>query len=328
MRPINHHAVVLGASMAGLTTARVLADAYERVTVLDRDTLPAADGHRKGVPQDRHAHGLLASGRAALEEPFGGLTDELVAAGALVADVQGDFRWYNDGLLLRQAPAGLPGLMVSRPLLEGRIRDRVRALGNVRVVDRCQVTGLAAMPDGRGVGGVRVLRQGGGEELVPADLVVDATGRGSRGPAWLEELGYRRPVEEQVRVGITYTTRVHRRRSDHLGGDVGAVVGATPQLRRGGAILAIEGDRWIVTLWGYLGEQAPVDPEASPPSRPALPRPTSSRSSGTPSHSRTRASPATRPTSAGAMAASTGSRTASWSSGTRSAASTRSTGRA
>jgi hypothetical protein len=72
--------------------------------------LPAADGHRKGVPQDRHAHGLLASGRAALEELFGGLTDELVAAGALVADVQGGFRWYNDGLLLRQAPAGLPGL--------------------------------------------------------------------------------------------------------------------------------------------------------------------------------------------------------------------------
>ena len=209
MRPDNHHAVVLGASMAGLSAARVLADAYERVTVLDRDTLPAAGEHRRGVPQSRHAHALLASGRAALEELFGGLTDELVAAGALVADVQANLRWHNDGRLLRQAPAGLTALMVSRPLLEGRVRDRVRSLDNVRVVDRCQVTGLAATPDGRAVAGARVIRRaGGGEELVAADLVVDATGRGSRGPAWLEELGYRRPVEDRVEVGIAYTTRV------------------------------------------------------------------------------------------------------------------------
>ena len=260
MPPINYHAVVLGASMAGLSAARVLADAYERVTVLDRDTLPAAGQHRKGVPQSRHAHGLLAGGRAALEELFGGLTDELAAAGAPVGDLQAGVRWYNDGLLLRQAPSGLTALMASRPLLESRVRDRLRALGNVRVVDGCAATGLAATPDGRGVGGVRVIGRGG-EELVRADLVVDATGRGSRGPAWLEELGYQRPVEEQVRVGIIYTTRVFRRRPEHLGGDIGAVVGPTPELRRGGAILAMEGDRWIVTLFGYFGEQAPADPE-------------------------------------------------------------------
>ena len=184
MRPSNHHAVVLGASMAGLTAARVLADAYQRVTVLDRDTFPVAGGHRRGVPQSRHAHALLASGRAALEELFGGLTDELVAAGAPVGDLQADIRMYNEGLRLRQAPAGLTVLVVSRPLLEDRIRDRVRALGNVRLVDGCTVTGLAATPDGHGVGGVRVLRgDGPGEELVRADLVVDATGRGSR-TAW------------------------------------------------------------------------------------------------------------------------------------------------
>ena len=103
MRPINHHAVVLGASMAGLTAARVLADAYERVTVLDRDTLPPAGQHRKGVPQSRHAHGLLAGGRVALEELFPGLTDELVVHGASLGDVQQDVRWINDGHRLRKA---------------------------------------------------------------------------------------------------------------------------------------------------------------------------------------------------------------------------------
>jgi phytoene dehydrogenase-like protein len=49
MEPIGKHAIVLGASMAGLAAARVLADAYQRVTVLERDTLPGAAAHRKGA---------------------------------------------------------------------------------------------------------------------------------------------------------------------------------------------------------------------------------------------------------------------------------------
>src|SRR5512132_1208867 len=107
MQPIGAHAVVLGASMGGLATARVLADAYEHVTVLDRDTLPPSTGQRRGVPQGRHAHGLLARGREVLEELFPGLTDDLVAEGALHGDVQVHGRWYNEGVRLRQAPSGL-----------------------------------------------------------------------------------------------------------------------------------------------------------------------------------------------------------------------------
>src|SRR5512132_1488130 len=162
MQPIGEHAVVLGASMAGLAAARVLADAYERVTVLERDTLPTAAAHRKGVPQSRHAHGLLAGGRVALEELFPGLTDELVARGALSGDLQAETRWSNRGLRLCQEPSGLRALAVSRPLLEGCIRERVWALPNVRVVDRCDVGGLAGTPDGRRVRGVRVLRRADG----------------------------------------------------------------------------------------------------------------------------------------------------------------------
>ena len=122
MQPIGEHAVVLGASMAGLAAARVLADAYERVTVLERDPLPAGAAHRKGVPQSRHAHALLAGGRVALKELFPGLTDELVAHGALTGDLQADTRWYNQGLRLCPGPSDLRALAVSRPLLEQRPR--------------------------------------------------------------------------------------------------------------------------------------------------------------------------------------------------------------
>src|SRR5215217_5939463 len=147
MQPIGKHAVVLGASMAGLAAGRVLADTYERVTVLERDRLPATPAHRKGVPQSHHAHGLLAAGRVALEELFPGLTDELVANGALSGDLQAETRWSNQGRRLCPGPSGLQGIALSRPLLEGRVRERVRALPNVQIVDRCDAAGLVATPD-------------------------------------------------------------------------------------------------------------------------------------------------------------------------------------
>jgi flavin-dependent dehydrogenase len=275
MQPIGDHAVVLGASMAGLAAARVLADAYERVTVLERDTLPDAAVHRRGVPQSRHAHGLLAGGRVALEELFPGLTDELVANGALSGDLQAETRWYNHGLRLCPSPSDLRSVAVSRPLLEQRVRDRVRALPNVRVVDRCDVAGLATTPDGRRVGGVRVIRRadGSAEEVLEADLVLDATGRGSRSPVWLEELGYPRPAEEELRVGVAYASRIYRRRRDHVGGDRAVVIAATGERRRGGVMLSMEGDRWLVTLFGYPGGYPPTDPDGFVAFAATLPAP-------------------------------------------------------
>src|SRR5215218_404215 len=161
-RPAGDHAVVLGASMGGLAAAGVLADVYGRVTVVDRDLLPAPGVQRRGVPQGRHAHGLLARGREVLEELFPGLTDELVAQGALYGDIQLHGRWYNEGVRLRQAPSGLNSLSISRPLLEGQVRRRLAALPNVSIVDGCDVAGLVATPDRRPGGGHPHVRRGAG----------------------------------------------------------------------------------------------------------------------------------------------------------------------
>ncbi len=87
---IGDHAIVLGASMAGLLTARVLADTYTRVTVVERDTLPADMSHRRGVPHGLHLHGLHAAGGQVLDELFPGFTEQVVAAGAEVGDTLGD----------------------------------------------------------------------------------------------------------------------------------------------------------------------------------------------------------------------------------------------
>jgi 2-polyprenyl-6-methoxyphenol hydroxylase-like FAD-dependent oxidoreductase len=262
-RQIGDHAVVLGASMAGLLAAQVLTDSYGQVTVIDRDELPETPMHRRGVPHGRHLHALAARGQQALEELFPGLTAELVAHEAPIGDLLATGRLYFSGHRLRQADTGLVLLCASRPLLEGHVRARVRALPNVAFLDRCDVVGLATTTDGRRVAGPRVLRRadGSAEEILAADLVVDATGRGSRTPIWLDALGYPRPEQEQVRVGLGYATRTYRLPPDALHGDLAILNAATPQHPRTGALLTLEGDRWMLTLGGILGDHPPTDPD-------------------------------------------------------------------
>jgi 2-polyprenyl-6-methoxyphenol hydroxylase-like FAD-dependent oxidoreductase len=256
------HAVVLGGSMAGLLAATVLAEIYPGVTVLDRDELAPGVVARRGAPQGRHIHALLARGQQVLEELFAGLTDELVALGAPVGDMLDDARLLFGGHRLARAKTGLNVLSVSRPLLEDRVRARVWALGNVRFAPPCDVVGLRLSHDGRRVRGVDVLRRAdaSARETIDTDLVVDATGRGSRTPKWLESLGFDRPEEDRVRVDVGYATRRYRLPGDGLGGDIGCVHGPAPDRHRGGALARIEGDVWILTLFGMLGDHPPKDP--------------------------------------------------------------------
>jgi 2-polyprenyl-6-methoxyphenol hydroxylase-like FAD-dependent oxidoreductase len=259
--PIGDHAVVLGAGMAGLLAARVLADAYHRVTVVERDELRASADPRRGVPQGRHIHGLLVSGQRALDELFPGFSDDLTARGVPTGDQLRDGRLYLSGHRFRQATSGVVILSASRPCLEAHVRARVRALPAVTFADRCDVLGLASTPDRRRVIGARLTHRadGGTEETVHADLVVDATGRGSRLPLWLEVLGYGRPPEEKVTSRVAYTTGIFRLRPGALGHDLAVIVAPTPAHPRGAGLAIIEGQRHIVTLMGMVGDRPPTD---------------------------------------------------------------------
>ena len=260
---IADRAVVIGASIAGLLAAHALSDSYGQVTVIDRDELPETPTHRRGVPHGRHLHALAARGQQALEELLPGLTAALVADGAPAGDLLADARFYLSGHRLRQAHSGLTLLCASRPLLEHHIRARMRTLPNLRFLDRCDVVGLVTSPDGHRVTGVRVLRRadGSADELLDADLVVDASGRSSRTPAWLEALGYPPPQQEQVRIGLGYATRTYRLPPAALDGNVATLVAATPQHPRTGAMQRLEDDRWMLTLAGIVGDHPPTDPD-------------------------------------------------------------------
>lgn len=253
--------MVIGASMSGLLAARVLADRFAQVTVLDRDLLPDPAQARKGVPQGRHPHVLLCRGRKILERLFPGLNDAAFAAGAVTGDILGQARWYVGGGRLCRTTAGVGGLLLSRPQLETLVRRRVLALPNVRFWENTDARGYTWDADSRCVTGVRVVRRslGEAEETLTANLVVDCTGRGSRSAVWLEGAGYPKPAVEELKIEKGYTARIYRRRPEDLDGDVAVVVPPTCPPWRGGALIAVEDDRWIVGLAGYLGDQPPKD---------------------------------------------------------------------
>jgi flavin-dependent dehydrogenase len=236
-----------------------LSDFYAVVTVLERDTFPLSDIPRKGVPQGRHAHGLLARGRAVIENFFPGWTDEVVAAGGVRGDIAGGVNWVGHGVTLKSASSDLVGLLASRPVLEGHVRRRLMALSNVRVMQNCAVQGLIADDRNTAIRGVRARVGNGMEQTINADLVVDASGRGSSSPVWLESFGYVRPEEERIEIGIGYTTRVYRRRPTDLGGKLAVVVAGSGPNWRNGTILYQTEDRWIVSIGGYFGDHAPDD---------------------------------------------------------------------
>lgn len=251
---MNKRAIVIGGSMGGLTAARVLSDFFDEVTLIDRDSFPDVGEHRRGVPQSVHTHGLLAGGRRVLGDLFPGIIEELLGLGGLSGDILNDSLWFFEGGCLSKKPSGLDGVLMSRPLLEGVVRRRTFAVKNIQHRENCVVEGLATNAERNRVTGVKI-----GDQVVDADLVVDATGRGSHSPAWLDSIGFGKPEEEKVEIKIAYTTRWFKRTLDHLNGDSAAVIPQTPGGKRGGVMLAQEGDRWTCTLVGYFGQVAPSE---------------------------------------------------------------------
>ena len=251
------HAVVIGASMAGLSAARVLADRFGSVTVLDRDDLPADAVPRRGVPQGRHGHVLLVSGLRALTELFPGLPDELIAAGATRMDTGADMVVYRFGRRWRNAPTGLVLISQSRPQLEAIVRARVMALPRVTIKACAAVSALTG--DQSKITGVR-LDDG---ETLTADLVVDASGRGSRSDRWLSALDLPVPEQVEIKIGIAYSTRLYKRVPGEWPGFRGALVLPDPRSEQmAGMVLPIEGDRWLVALGGWHLDHIPDDADA------------------------------------------------------------------
>ncbi len=266
------HAVVIGGSIAGMCAARVLSDAFERVTVIDRDTYPEDAQHRKGVPQSRHPHALLNGGRQKLEELFPGFVEAMLAGGALELDPGLDMATlradgWSEG---RRTPNTL--LFCSRVLIESVIRKLSAKHQNVQYIENTVVTGLLTAENPQRVTGVRMGKTDEDASELAADLVVDASGRGTRVADWLSELGLSAPQQTVVDADSGYSTRWYQgpapadRPTDWwwrcLWLEPLAEGAGRPEEEYFGVLFPVEGDRWIVTTASWGGRELPRDPES------------------------------------------------------------------
>ncbi|BCI52128.1 hypothetical protein NIIDNTM18_14060 [Mycolicibacterium litorale] len=245
------HAIVIGGSIAGMCAARVLADFYDRVTVYERDDLPDGPVNRAAVPQGRHVHLLMARGAQEFESLYPGLLDDMVAEGVPILENRPDCIHFGAAghvlgtqhTLRDEFTAYVP----SRPQLEWQIRRRTTAIPNVTVQRRSVDEPIFDAAAQRVTG---VLLDADGEpEKVLADLVVDATGRGTRLPVWLTQWGFERPHENTVDVGIAYATQqVHI--PEGLLAEKVVVAGASVDQPLGLGMLFYEDGNWNVTTFG------------------------------------------------------------------------------
>ena len=267
MPQLGERAVVLGASMGGLLAARVLADFFGTVTVVERDVLPDGPATRRGVPQGRHVHVLLARGAQILDELFPGLLNELVADGAPVWDDGelsklhlsfGGHEMLRSGKIALE-PKALAVYMPSRPFLECHVRQRLQAMNNVTILDGHDVAELTSTADRKRVTGVRVVnRDHGARRELMADVVMDARGRGAHTPAFLDSLGYGRPVEDHIVMHTTYVSQLLRIPNGTLK-EMLVDIGPAPGRPTGMFLTGYENDTWMFTVFGMVGHEPPRD---------------------------------------------------------------------
>lgn len=258
------HAVVIGGGIAGLLAAKVLLAHFERVTLIERDRFPEEPVFRAGVPQGRHPHILLERGLRVMEELFPGIRSKLSARSAGETDLVADHVLYIASQRAERFPSGLPSIACSRLLIEWQLRQEIEQYERLCLLEQHEVIGLLASDDRKAIRGVRLRKRqamsepGAQEELV-ADLVVDASGRHSPAPQWLEEWGYT-PVEETViNAFLGYASRYYAIPADLQRDWHGVnVQGGPEEKRRVGVILPIEGNIWHVALGGVNKDYPPT----------------------------------------------------------------------
>jgi len=276
---LGHHAVVIGGSLAGLMSATVLADYFDRVTVFERDQIEDRPVLHKSVPQGNHIHALLLSGQHVMSLLYPGFTEELRTLGAVSFRPGIDIVFYGpngkayNGTHSVKEPRdlGLEGHIMSRGLLEYHVRRRTVALANVKVETDAAIEGL--VHDGGRVRGVRRNRAAGAEP-VDADLIVDAGGRSSHASRWLLEMGVPAPEETTIGVDFAYTSTKYRKPDlDHESEPLLLVGGRPPEYIRAGGLFEIEDRTWHVSLAGRFGDYPPTDEAGFLAFAKALPSP-------------------------------------------------------
>lgn len=263
MRNKRQHALVIGGSIAGCLAAAILARYYERVTIIEKGDFDDDNSDRRHVPQEKHVHLLLLKGKHIMEQIFPGLLADLENAGAVVADLGHDVKWYQYGLWKHRYPSGIKAHYSSRRLIDNHLRRRMRTHHNIAILSHTTVTGLHFVREYGivKVDGVSTTNQSGTQQLA-ASLVIDASGRSSRTAQWLTAAQLGEIPQTLIETRLGYASRIYRRQPRyHDRWQVLLVLPQPPQQRCMGVISPIEGERWLVTTGGWFDHFPRPTPE-------------------------------------------------------------------
>jgi 2-polyprenyl-6-methoxyphenol hydroxylase-like FAD-dependent oxidoreductase len=261
---LGKHAVVIGGSVAGMMSARMLADYFDQVTICERDQVEDRPTLHKSVPQGNHLHALLQGGQLVMSSLYPNFAEELERAGGVrwrlgtdLAFYFPDGKAYNiTGSVRVPHDLGMVAHSQSRGLLEYVIRRLTVATPNVKFLSGVIVRSL--LNGEQQVRGVRVEDNSGSRD-VEADLVVDAGGRGSHAKGWLAEMGFEAPPETTIGVDFAYSSTMYRKLESYNEEPTILVGGRPPSQPSGGGIFEIENDIWHVSLAGRFGDYPPTE---------------------------------------------------------------------
>lgn len=251
-------AIVIGGSMAGKFAAKALSTSFKEVIIIEAGERWNGKSSRKRVPQSNHPHVLLKGGENAIEELFPNITNELIEAGSIINNFTRDLKWYQFGLWKQPFIGEVHMIQQSRPLLEWHIQKRIHQISNITIKYETLVKGLLVDAKLNKVCGVKVkYLETDTQEEVHADLVVDASGFGSKSIEWLRE--YEIEVkEEKVRIDLFYATKMFKlKESEELDCCNMLMSPSFPDNPYGVLIQTIEDNRYFVTFSGYANEKAP-----------------------------------------------------------------------
>ena len=260
MNTNREHAAVIGGSMAGLVAARVLSNHFKKVTIIEKDKVTNKPETRKGQPQTRHIHLVLAHAMNILSEYFPSLKKELIENGALELDVGNDYNWYSYGGFKKKGVTGITALTMTRELLEYHVKKQVLEIQNITIQDETKAIEMNMREENVKA---LIIEKAGERHVIDTDFVVDASGRGTRAFKWLEQYGYPTPEESKVKIDIMYVTILLERKKMPQG-EKTEVISYTPDAPKeklGAVLMPIEDDRWVLTLIGMRGAVPPQNDE-------------------------------------------------------------------
>jgi 2-polyprenyl-6-methoxyphenol hydroxylase-like FAD-dependent oxidoreductase len=259
---VNKHAVIIGGSIAGLTTARVLSEYFDQITIVERDHMSEHKEFRSGVPQNKQPHAILKRGLVELENLFPGFSSEFERNGAVSINFGKNVDWFAFGRWRPRYEPGLESLSSSRPLLESTIRQRMQGNPKLCFMNETEVTGLQTDKTNSKVIGIKTRSRAARqiEDVIEADLIIDASGRASHGAEWLQAMGYPGVEITTINSFPGYASAVFDR-PQGLDCTTMYIQPVPPDIKRGAIFLPLEGNQIHVCLIGMGKDYPPTDEE-------------------------------------------------------------------